>query len=196
MQDYCENQLSCRRQTFSDKFTETRVRLNRCSQCDNCKCQAGAARRTFLPPKVPANNALSLNTQQGSRKLSNSNSSVVSVGQKRSLASIDEEEEIDEDDHDVWLSATNRMAKKPADDVARKTGFVKASQYRNHSSITQSDKRELSHTVNDKCEGDNDSDPWINAAPVKPKPAFVKASALKGSLSNKTNTKSEYIDLL
>lgn len=54
MQEYCENVLSCRRQTFSDKFTETRVRLGRCGvMCDNCKHQAGGMRRSYIVHQQP-----------------------------------------------------------------------------------------------------------------------------------------------
>jgi superfamily II DNA helicase RecQ len=122
MQDYCENQLSCRRQTFSDKFTETRARLPRCrGMCDNCKHQAGAPRRSFLPT-----HNLQYKQLKTQRSQSQSKSSSTVAGKKRKAV-----EELEEIDDDGWGTAkadqTSRQYPKVALTSVPKAGFVKAS---------------------------------------------------------------------
>ena len=49
MEEYCVNDHNCRRQIFSEKFTDNRTSFSRCiSKCDNCKVVNGASRRTFI----------------------------------------------------------------------------------------------------------------------------------------------------
>jgi len=55
MQEYCENQVSCRRQVFAEKFTEVRITSQRCGRmCDNCAAKSGIARRSFIPIQLEA----------------------------------------------------------------------------------------------------------------------------------------------
>lgn len=138
VQEYCENQLSCRRQTFCDKFTETHTRLNRCGRmCDNCKHQSGVPRRTFLPP--PQNNSSSVSATSSSNRPTRN---TASGANKRKLSDF-EDNDIDDD---AWINANPRQTNTSttgsrstiSTTTNTKVGFVKASQWSN--STTQAGK--------------------------------------------------------
>lgn len=157
MHEYCENALSCRRQTFSDKFTETRSRLNRCGRmCDNCKHQGGAARRTFLPPKpgvtvlenvkaTTTTTTTAITTAAATRPTGNTG--------KRNYSRLIEDEEVDDDG---WIAAkaprpttvdggnptAASITSKPA--APPKAGFVKASMWTGAPSSSSSSSKQPS----------------------------------------------------
>lgn len=145
MHDYCENTLSCRRQTFSDKFTETRLRLNRCGRmCDNCKHQSGAARRTFLPSKpgvtVLENVKTTTTTTTTTAAATAATRPTGNKTSKRSYAHMMEDEEVDDDG---WIAAkaprsttvdgggnnTTSVSIASKSMAPPKAGFVKASMW-------------------------------------------------------------------
>eukprot|EP01033_Poteriospumella_lacustris_P011819 gene11819-8418_t len=139
MHEYCENALSCRRQTFSDKFTETRSRLNRCGRmCDNCKHQGGAARRTFLPLKpgvTVLENVKATTTTMTTATTTAAATRPTGNTSKRNYSRLIEDEEVDDDG---WIAAKAprpttvdggnptaiAITSKPA--APPKAGFVKA----------------------------------------------------------------------
>jgi hypothetical protein len=149
MHEYCENALSCRRQTFSDKFTETRSRLNRCGRmCDNCKHQGGAARRTFLPPK-PGVTVLE-NVKATTTTTTIAATRPTGNAGKRNYSRLIEDEEVDDDG---WIAAkaprpttvdggnptAASITSKPA--APPKAGFVKASMWTGAPSSSSSSKQ-------------------------------------------------------
>lgn len=124
MQEYCENQMSCRRQVFSEKFTEVRLTAHRCGKmCDNCAAKLGSARRNFLPISLSGSSADQPASKKRSLEMSTSR-------QKSTSSSMKDAEGWEEIQRPEPSSRQPNVQQQPPP----RATFIKASQLMNNSS--------------------------------------------------------------
>lgn len=130
MQEYCENQISCRRQVFSEKFTEVRLTAHRCGKmCDNCAAKLGSARRNFLP--------INLSGSSGDRIAGKKRPLEMKVVKKRTTTSLSNK---DEDGWEEVQRPETSSRQSIAGQQQPRATFMKASLFMSNNTSNQDNK--------------------------------------------------------